>query len=201
MRLLLFSDLHRDTAAARNLVEMSREVDAVVGAGDFATMRKGIREIINALAAIERPTILVPGNSESYEELAAACERWPAATVLHGSGTKVDGINFWGVGGAIPITPFVSWSYDFSEDDGRRLLADCPPGAILVSHSPPKGAVDKSSRGQSLGSEAVLEAVERSQPLLVVCGHIHDSSGQCELIGNTPVVNAGPRGILREAPR
>lgn len=106
MRLLLFSDLHRDTDAARNLVEMSRDADAVIGAGDFATMRKGIQEIINALAAIERPTILVPGNSESYEELAAACEGWSAATVLHGSGTELDGIKFWGVGGAIPITPF-----------------------------------------------------------------------------------------------
>jgi Icc-related predicted phosphoesterase len=198
MRLLLFSDLHRDTDAARNLVEMSRDTDAVIGAGDFATMRKGIHEIINVLAVIERPTILVPGNSESYEELAAACEGWPAAMVLHGSGTEVDGIKFWGVGGAIPITPFGSWSYDFSEDDGRRLLADCPSGAILVSHSPPKGAVDKSSRGQSLGSVAVLEAVEKNQPILVVCGHIHDSSGRCELIRDTPVVNAGPRGIVRE---
>ena len=200
MRLLLFSDLHRDTTAARNLVEMSRDADAVIGAGDFATMRKGIQEIIDALAAIERPTILVPGNSESYEELAAACRGWPAATVLHGAGTEVDGIEFWGVGGAIPITPFGSWSYDFSEDDGRRLLADCPLGAILVSHSPPKGAVDKSSSDQSLGSLAVLETVEKCQPLLVVCGHIHDSSGQCELIGNTPVVNAGPRGIMRDIP-
>jgi len=201
VRLLLFSDLHRDTAAARNLVVMSRDADAVIGAGDFATVRKGIQEIVNALAAIERPTILVPGNSESYEELAAACEGWPAATVLHGSGTQVDGIKFWGVGGAIPITPFGSWSYDFPEDDGRRLLADCPPAAILVSHSPPKGAVDKSSSGQSLGSAAVLEAVEKCQPVLVVCGHIHDSAGRCEFIGNTPVVNAGPRGIMREVSR
>lgn len=198
MKLLLFSDLHRNMAAAKNLVAMSRDADVVVGAGDFATMREGIQEIIQALSAIERPAILVPGNSESYEELAAACEVWPAATVLHGSGARVAGIEFWGVGGAIPITPFGSWSYDFSEDDGRRLLADCPPGSILVSHSPPKGTLDRSSRGQSLGSLAVAEAVERCQPLLVVCGHIHDSSGRCELIGNTPVVNAGPNGILRE---
>ena len=201
MRLLLFSDLHRDTAAAQNLVDMSRDADAVIGAGDFATMRKGIEDVIHVLAAIERPTVLVPGNGESYEELAAACEGWSVATVLHGSGIEVDGIRFWGVGGAIPVTPFGDWSYDFSEDDGQRLLADCPTEAILVSHSPPKGAVDKSSAGQSLGSEAVLEAVQRCQPRLVVCGHIHDSSGQCEFIGNTPVVNAGSRGVIRELAR
>ena len=201
IRLLLFSDLHRDTVAARNLVEMSHGADVVVGAGDFGTTRKGIQEIIDALQAIERPTILVPGNSESYEELVAACAGWPVARVLHGSGTEVAGFKFWGVGGAIPITPFGSWSYDFSEEDGRRLLADCPPRAILVSHSPPQGAVDVSSVGQRLGSIAVLEAVEKRQPRLVACGHIHQSWGRCELIGNTPVVNAGPQGIMRDVSR
>lgn len=119
---------------------MSREGEVAIGAGEFATMRKGIREIIDALAEIERPTILVRGNSESYEELATACEQWPAATVLHGSGMRVDEIGFWGVGGAIPIAPFGSWRYDFSEGDGRRLLTDCPPVAILDSHSPPTNA-------------------------------------------------------------
>jgi Icc-related predicted phosphoesterase len=196
MRLLLFSDLHRNTKAAQDLVEMSRDVDAVIGAGDFATMRKGIQEVIDVLAEIDRPAILVPGNSESHEELVTACKVWPSAEVLHGSGTKVNGIKIWGVGGAIPITPFGAWSYDFSEEEGLRLLADCPDGAIIVSHSPPKGAVDESSSGQHLGSAAVLNAVEKCQPILVVCGHIHDSSGRSETIGSTPVINAGPKGVM-----
>lgn len=200
MRFLLFSDLHCDIAAAQNLVEMSREVDVVIGAGDFARMRRGLQETIDALAAIDRPSILVPGNNESYEELANACKVWPAANVLHGSGTEIDGIKFWGVGGAIPITPFGPSSYDFSEDEGQRLLADCPQGAILVSHSPPKGVVDESPSGESLGSLAVLETVKRCRLTLVVCGHIHSGSGRSTKLGSTQVVNAGPRGILWDVP-
>ena len=200
MRLLLFSDLHRNTNDARNLVQMSRDVDVVVGAGDFATMRKGIQEVIDVLAEIDRPAVLVPGNSESYEELVAACKLWPSSEVLHGSGTEVNGIEFWGVGGAIPITPFGAWSNDFSEEEGLRLLANCPHGAIIVSHSPPKGAVDESSSGQHLGSTALLATVEECQPILVVCGHIHDSAGSTETIGSTPVINAGPRGVVWEVP-
>jgi Icc-related predicted phosphoesterase len=123
---------------------------------------------------------------------------WPSADVLHGSGVKINGVDFWGVGGAIPVTPFGSWSYDFTEDEGRRLFADCPLGAVMVSHSPPKGIVDVSSAGKNLGSVAVREAIDRCLPVLVVCDHIHDSGGQSETIGNTTVVNAGPKGIIWE---
>jgi len=198
MRLLLFSDLHRNLAAARALVQRSHDVDVVVGAGDFGTMRKGVDEVIQTLSAIERPAVLVPGNAESYEELMSACNAWPMARVLHGSSAKINGIEFWGVGGAIPETPFGSWSYDFSEMDGQRMFADCPQGAVIVSHSPPKGAVDTSSDGQSCGSVALRGTVERTQPLLVVCGHIHDCGGQSVDISGTPVVNAGPKGIVWE---
>ena len=198
MRLLLFSDLHRDERAARALVNISRNVDIAIGAGDFGTKRVGTSEVINVLAAISCPTILVPGNSESKEELDDACRNWPSASVLHGSGTNVLGIPFWGVGGAIPVTPFGEWSYDFSEDQGRELFEACPTQAVVVSHSPPKGTVDRSSSGQNLGSEAVREMAEQRAPLLVVCGHIHDSWGQSDRIGDTPIVNAGPGGFVWE---
>ena len=200
MRLLLFSDLHRDANAARDIVAMSSEVDAVIGAGDFATKRKGISDVIDVLAKIDRPAVLVPGNGESFDELVTACRAWPSSEVLHGSGAEINGAKVWGVGGAIPVTPFGAWSYDFSEEEGSQLLEDCPRGAILVSHSPPKGAADTSSSGQHLGSEAVLNAVKRLQPALVVCGHIHDSWGRSETIGSTPVINAGPKGVMWEIP-
>jgi|TARA_B100000809_G_scaffold252374_1_gene287027 hypothetical protein len=36
-------------------------------------MRKGIADVVEILTAIDRPAVLVPGNGESFEELAAAC--------------------------------------------------------------------------------------------------------------------------------
>src|SRR4029077_11960408 len=88
-----------------------------------------------------------------------------------------------------------TWSYDFTDEEAEKLLAGCPNGCVLVSHSPPKGAVDVSSRGQRLGSTAVRKTIKRAKPILVVCGHIHESAGRQALIGTTPVVNAGPSGI------
>ena len=121
---------------------------------------------------------------------------WPAATVLHGEGATVGGVRFFGLGGGVPVTPFGAWSFDLTEDEAAGLLAAAEPGCVLVTHSPPQGAADVSSRGASLGSTAVRAAVERLLPRLVVCGHVHASAGVRALIGPTPVVNAGPAGVL-----
>ncbi len=201
MQLLLFSEVHCDDAACRSLVERAAAVDAVLAAGDFATCRRGLNKTIAALTAIERPTVLVAGNAETTDELCHACRDWPAAHVLHGSSVTIDGITFFGLGGAVPVTPFGDWSYDLTEEEAADLLADCPAGCVLVTHSPPKGAVDQDSQGRSLGSTAVRDTLERARPILAVCGHIHASAGKVVQIGPTPVVNAGPQGIIRDLQR
>ncbi len=194
MRLLLFSDLHRDLSEARSLVERADQVDVVVGAGDYATVRKGLSEIIQVLQDIDVPCVLVPGNSESDEELRSACQNWSSAHVLHGEAAEIGGISFFGLGAAVPITPFGDWSFDLDEDSATSLLEACTSGGVLVSHSPPRGHVDSDGSGRHLGSRAVLETVTRCQPALVVCGHVHASWGDESLIGDSPVINAGPAG-------
>jgi Icc-related predicted phosphoesterase len=195
MNLLLFSDLHNDLAAARAVVVRSRRADLLIGAGDFCNARQGLQRCVDVLRGAGKPAVLVAGNNETTEELRAACKDWASAHVLHGSAVTLLGVTFFGLGGGIPVTPFGPWSYDFTETEAADLLRGCPPGCVLVSHSPPKGAVDVSSRGQSLGSVAVRQAIDRLRPRLVVCGHIHGSGAQQALLGPTPVVNAGPAGI------
>lgn len=196
MKLLVFSDIHDDLRAASNLVKRSAEVDVVVGAGDYSMPRQGLREIISALMKIEKPTALVSGNCENTKELKEACRAWPNAHVLQGEQVTLDGMSFYGIGGGIPITPFGSWSYDFSENEASQLLKNCPCGGVLISHSPPKGILDISSNGESLGSTTIKETITVKNPLLVICGHIHASAGQIERFGETTIINAGPQGII-----
>ena len=195
MRLLLFSDLHRDTEAAADLVERARTADVVVGAGDYSTVHEGLDEILSILQQIEVPTILVPGNNETTDELGQACSGWESAHVLHGNGVTVGGMTFYGLGGGVPVTPFGDGSYDFTEHEALALLSDCPTKCVLLSHSPPNGVVDLSSDGENLGSTAVRDTVLTQRPLLVVCGHIHPSAGQQGTLGDSTVVNVGPQGL------
>jgi Icc-related predicted phosphoesterase len=194
VKLLAFSDLHRDLDAAARLVEASRDVDVVIAAGDLASVHSGLQEMVDALAEIEAPTVLVPGNNETDEALREACAGWDAATVLHGEGTEIDGQAFFGLGAGVPVTPW-GWSFDLTEADAAQMLSGCPEGAVLVVHSPPKGYVDR-SRDAHLGSEAVLRSIESRGPRLALCGHIHESWGQEEAIGDTRVINLGPEGRL-----
>ena len=198
MKLLAFSDLHRDLGQGANLVEMSADADVVIGAGDFASVHEGLEETIATLAAIETPTVLVPGNNETVDALRAAAAGWPAATVLHGEGTTIAGTQFFGLGAGIPVTPW-EWSFDLDDEVATAMLAPCPEGAVLVLHSPPRGHCDASADGTSFGSPALLRAIEEKRPRLAVCGHIHESWGCESRVGETPLHNLGPKGTWLEA--
>jgi Icc-related predicted phosphoesterase len=197
VKLLAFSDLHRDLGQAAELVAMSAEADVVIGAGDFASVHKGLSETIDALAAIETPTVLVPGNNETEGALRDAAASWNAATVLHGTGTEIDGTEFFGLGAGIPVTPW-AWSFDLDDAAATSMLEACPEGAVLVLHSPPQGNCDANGSGDHFGSPALLRAIEEKAPRLAVCGHIHESWGCESQIGGSPVRNLGPKGTWIE---
>jgi Icc-related predicted phosphoesterase len=197
VKLLAFSDLHRDLDQGAKLVEMAAEADVVIGAGDFASVHEGLEETLDVLAGIEKPTVLVPGNNETVDALRAAAGRWPAATVLHGEGTSVDGVEFFGLGAGVPITPW-EWSFDLDDEAAAAMLAPCPAGAVMVLHSPPRDHCDASADGTHFGSPALLRAIEEKRPRLAVCGHIHESWGCESQVGETPVRNLGPAGTWIE---
>lgn len=197
MKLLAFSDVHRDLGACRSIVERSSGADVVVGAGDFASIHEGLEETIDALAAIATPTILVPGNNETEDALRAATAGWESARVLHGEATEIDGVRFFGLGAGIPTTPW-DWSFDLSETEATERLAGLEEEAVLVLHSPPRGHCDRSSSGQSLGSASLLAAIEAKRPPLAVCGHIHEAWGERSVVGPTRIANLGPRGDVFE---
>jgi Icc-related predicted phosphoesterase len=197
VKLLTFSDLHRDLDQAAVLVEASAEADVVIGAGDFASVHEGLDETIEALAAIEAPTVLVPGNNETVDALRAATSSWGAATVLHGEGTTIDGVEFFGLGAGIPVTPW-DWSFDLEEEEATAMLEPCPEGAVLVLHSPPKGYCDAAGDGMNFGSPALRDAIVAKRPRLAVFGHIHEAWGCESELGGTPLRNLGPKGTWLE---
>lgn len=191
MKILAFSDLHLSKGAAQSLVKASACADLVLGAGDFCNHRKGLDEAMALLDGISAPMVIVPGNAESADELKRAAR--PGTTVLHGSGGTFGSLHVFGLGYGIPPTPFGDWSCDMTEADAQAHLDLCDSADILLFHSPPKGVADLTSAGLSVGSIALRDAVQRLQPKLTVCGHIHDSWGVTGTIGRSHVANLGPR--------
>ncbi|WP_172329270.1 metallophosphoesterase family protein [Mangrovicoccus sp. HB161399] len=189
MKILAFSDLHCDRIAAQRLVEASAEADLVVGAGDFASVHRGLDRTMESIRAFEDKALYVPGNNETLEALRAATR----APVLHGETMEIGGVTFAGIGAAIPPLPPLPWqSYDLTEEKAEAMLAPISSADVLISHSPPFGIADKLDDGRRIGSTAVRTAIERIQPALVFCGHIHGCWGESGEIGASRVCNLGP---------
>jgi Icc-related predicted phosphoesterase len=192
MKLLCFSDIHNSPKAIAAIVERSADVDVVIGAGDFCLVHRGLEDTIDQLSGIQCPAVFVPGNSETDSAMLEQCEPHGHFHVLHGNGITIKDVDFFGLGGGVPVTPFGSWSWDFSETQARDLLTDCPEGAVLVSHSPPRDCLDLTSSGIRVGSSTVRNIIREKKISLTVCGHIHESSGKISECYGTPVINAGP---------
>ena len=68
--------------------------------------------------------------------------------------------------------------------------ADIPAGLdILITHTPPKDVLDRSSRDRSYGCPELARQLERVRPRVHCFGHVHASAGQLERDG-TLFVNA-----------
>ncbi len=69
MRILAFSDLHRQKDTARDIVQASSTADVVIGAGDFATRGLGTSDTLDILREMDTPIIMVAGNHDMMDEL------------------------------------------------------------------------------------------------------------------------------------
>ena len=187
-RILAFSDMHASRRSAAEICAAAHDADLIIGAGDFCNARNGLSEAMALLRTVEADAIYVPGNAESADELRAATP----ATVLHGQSVRRAGLTIFGLGYGVPVTPFGAWSCDLTEAEAEALLDGLDGADILISHSPPKGVADRTSSGLSVGSTAVRAVIERAQPWLCLCGHIHDCWGESGFIGRTAVHNLGP---------
>lgn len=196
MRIVAASDLHLNVDCRTALLQQASQADLAIVAGDFAQRRNGLAAFMAPLKAIGDGGLFVPGNNETAAELRAAT----SVPVLHGDSVARSGVTFFGIGCAIPPLPPLPWqSFDMTEDAAAVMLADVTEADVVISHSPPLGHCDyHQGLGRNIGSAALLHFIERVQPQLFLCGHVHDSWGARSRIGRTTVANLGPVPVFFE---
>jgi Icc-related predicted phosphoesterase len=83
----------------------------------------------------------------------------------------------------------------------NRAAALLDRESILVVHPPPRGVLDTAFGRFHVGSSGLRRFVERYQPRVVICGHVHECAGSA-VIAETMVVNCsmgpGNTGVLIE---
>jgi len=107
----------------------------------------------------------------------------PDIIYLQNSGIEIEGLKVWGS----PVTPyFLGMAFNARqgaeiEKVWNKIPADTD---ILITHGPPKGILD-----QDVGSEELLQKVNKVKPAIHCFGHAHGQNG-IETIKETAFINA-----------
>ena len=201
LRILAFSDMHGDEKALKLLEKKSKKADVVVCAGDFTVFENNILRIMRKLDSFGKPIVLVNGNHEDAMLVAEICRKLTNIKFVHRKiycGSEFPGYVFVGHGGE----GFGLVSEDFERFAGRisaklRQLQKQGKKIVFITHQPPhKTKLD--FIWDHHGSKSYSRFVKKIQPLLHVCGHLHETQGKHDRIGKTTVINPGPRGEIVE---
>jgi Icc-related predicted phosphoesterase len=200
MEILCIACIHNDVENILGLTDKLHEFkfDAIVFPGDFtdAALPKGFtredvaRLILSELKTFKKPVVTVPGTWD--KDIIEMLEK--SGTSVHGKGRIIDGVGFYGFGGA--HTPFGT-PYEPSEDEieaGITRSHGSVKGAkftVQVTHAPPiNTSLDMIFSGAHVGSAAVRKTIETLKPTAAICAHIHEAKG-ADTVGGTRVVNPG----------
>lgn len=185
-------DLHDQAEWLKKIGRPLAKANVVLLVGDMTNgSMNHLLRMFSILSDFNEQIYAVPGNMDTPQVLAHLAREGMS---LHRRFELVDGIALVGVGGALPF----DGDFVFSEEQLAAMLDEAieglPAGTpiVLVSHQPPYDtALDVIRTGQHVGSHAVRAWIEKHQPLVCLCGHIHEAAG-VDRLGQTVLINPGP---------
>ena len=196
MKILTVGDLHGDVNQAKKLAEKARQesVDLVVVNGDFTTMGNHTPGLFQAFTGVKNLAIL-PGNHESAAVSDAMSQKY-SAIHLHGYYKIFGDVGIVGCGSAnIGIFQLPEDEIEYLLERGFNKIKNCKK-KVMITHIHPFDT--KIEVGLFEGSEAVRKIIEKFQPNLAICSHIHEADGIEDTIGNTKVICASKSGRILE---
>ncbi|MDI6884019.1 MAG: metallophosphoesterase family protein [Hadesarchaea archaeon] len=193
MKILAVADFHGASNAENNLSKfIERGCDCLVLIGDLTDFGppEVAESILERVKAAGVPTFVVPGNCDP-KQILQVLDKY--GVNLHGKCEKVGDIAFIGLGGS-NLTPF-NTPFELTEVEIQEELAaarcNIENRLVLITHAPPYGTkVDQTRGGIHVGSKSIRQYIEQKQPLVSLCGHVHEARGVDEL-GRTLIVNPG----------
>jgi Icc-related predicted phosphoesterase len=176
MKLVALSDTH-----GRHRQVDVPDGDILLYGGDFGHGHSidGVERLDAWLCELPHPhKFVIAGNCDGiWENHREDAERaLQSATYLQDTLVEVEGLRIWGS----PWQPvFLNMAFNVSRGESLAAKWAQMPEAldVLLTHGPPRGVLDKTSRGETVGDQALWERVAEVGPRLHVFGHVHESSG------------------------
>lgn len=187
MRIYAVSDIHgRSDRIARIRENISNlNPDLLVIAGDITNYTDS-RRVIEALNDMPLPVLAVRGNTD-LSRVEALLGKASNISSLHLTKNELHGVAFAGLSGTVPL-PFHSKVCLFEKRIIQKIENLLDRNTVFVAHPPPRGVLDEAFGRFHAGSGGLYAMLERRQPRLFLCGHIHERHGSMH-VGETLVVN------------
>ena len=184
MKIVAISDTHN-----RHREIALPQGDVLIHAGDFTSMGREAEIADFGRWLNDQPfqhKIVVPGNHDlmfdyQFERAQALL---PPDVILMGGHPDytydIDGVVF----AANSFTPeFGDWAFQHTAKEAQAYYARMPRKVdVLITHGPPKGVLDLCPGG-SVGCPALNRHVFSTKPKHHIFGHIHESYGNCTVLG------------------
>ena len=187
MRVYAVADIHgkndRFERIRDNLLDL--KADILVLAGDISNFTQP-GKILSRLNALPVPILVIRGNSDlkRVDHLFSAL---PNCIPVHAVCTTIKSISFVGIGGTLPI-PFRSRICLNEQSCLKKVEPLVNTHTVLVTHTPPYGYQDLVMGRFHAGSMGLRKLINKCQPQVLICGHIHEGDGM-SVVGKTRVVN------------
>ncbi len=148
------------------------------------------RQYAQLFAALPAPSYLTYGNVDIPRMWDAHLR--PGQRVLDGERVELGGWSFGFVGGGLR-SPYRT-PYEIDDEAYAAKVAAVGEVDVLCAHIPPavpELLFDTVAQRMERGSEALLDAVRRTQPRYVLFGHVHQPLARRLRIGRTECINVG----------
>ena len=190
MKILAFSDVHGDLNYLREVYKKSKKEnpDIIICAGDLLNFWRYSSKIKKMLESLDKLTLLIHGNHEDPKLIDRLCSK--NILNIHKKIFTFNEYNFFGYGGG-----------GFEQEDKEfeiniNKIKDKLNDWILITHAPPFNTNLDLIYDYHVGSKSIRKIIERFQPLINICGHLHENFGIKDNINKTKIINPGPLGEI-----
>ena len=195
MKIFATSDIHGNRVIIDKLPSIANDADLILICGDIGgkgiwgktpkrfseCQRDDADYLTGVISGLSIPSRFIPGNDDWFE-IEGECAHYLSKREQIGPADLIP-FEF------VLVTPF-NTNREVNENKLRYELEklSANENSIIVAHTPPFGAGDTLSNGSYCGSKSVRAWIEETQPLIWLCGHIHEDNS-VNLIGETYIFN------------
>ncbi|MBI4151893.1 metallophosphoesterase [Candidatus Woesearchaeota archaeon] len=196
MKFLACTDMHENREALKALVKRASEpdIDFVVCTGDISSFGNGLRTVLKSFSDIGKTLYVVPGNHEEGRDFEGIVQQFPHCVNLHLKAALIQDYVFLGYGGG---------GFAMKDEYFRKIARKWygkfkDKKIVLLTHQPAFGTKLDLLDDRHVGNIDFHDFILRMKPKLAISGHLHETVGVMDQLGNTKLINPGWDGMVIE---